>query len=141
MIDKLIDWAVRNRITVLLATLALVIGGVTAARSLRVDAFPDLTNVQVQVLIEAPGLSPMEVERLATFPVEVSLNGLPRVTDIRSTTKYAFAIITVVFEDGTDINFARTLVAPASGPSDASVPGGSWSRTPCKRSLTSVRAK
>ena len=111
MIERLIDWGVRNRIAVLLGTLALIAAGVAAARSLRVDAFPDLTNVQVQVLIEAPGLSPLEVERLATFPVEVSLNGIPRVTEIRSTSKYAFGTITAVFEDGTDINFARTLVA------------------------------
>lgn len=111
MIERLIDWAVRNRVLVLLGVAALIGGGIWALRSLRVDAFPDLTNVQVQVLAEAPGLSPMEVERLVTFPVEVSLNGLPRVTEIRSTSKYAFGIITVVFDEGTDVYFARTLVA------------------------------
>lgn len=111
MIERLIDWAVRNRALVLLGVAALIGGGVWALRTLRVDAFPDLTNVQVQVLAEAPGLSPMEVERLVTFPLEVSLNGLPRVTEIRSTSKYAFGTITVVFEEGTDIYFARTLVA------------------------------
>ena len=111
MIEKLIDWAVRNRVLVLLGVAALIGGGVWALQSLRVDAFPDLTNVQVQVLAEAPGLSPVEVERLVTFPVEVSLNGLPRVTEIRSTSKYAFGIITVVFEEGTNVYFARTLVA------------------------------
>ncbi|MEQ9398928.1 MAG: CusA/CzcA family heavy metal efflux RND transporter [Longimicrobiales bacterium] len=111
MIERLIGWAVRNRTMVLLGVAALIGGGVWALRTLRVDAFPDLTNVQVQVLAEAPGLSPMEVERLVTFPLEVSLNGLPRVTEIRSTSKYAFGTITVVFEEGTDIYFARTLVA------------------------------
>lgn len=111
MIEKLIDWAVRSRVLVLLGVAALIGGGVWALRTLRVDAFPDLTNVQVQVLAEAPGLSPVEVERLVTFPVEVSMNGLPRVTEIRSTSKYAFGIVTVVFEEGTDIYFARTLVA------------------------------
>lgn len=90
---------------------ALVGGGVWALRTLRVDAFPDLTDVQVQVLVEAPGLSPVEVERLASFPIEVALNGIPRVTLVRSISKYAFAAITVVFEDGVDLYFARTLVS------------------------------
>lgn len=111
MIDKMIDWAIRNRTLVLLAVAALIGGGVWALRTLRVDAFPDLTNVQVQVLAEAPGLSAVEVERLVTFPVEVSLNGMPRVTEIRSTSKHAFAIITVVFEEGTDLFFARNLMS------------------------------
>lgn len=111
MIDKLIEWAVRNRVLVVLLVLAMVGGGIWAARTLRVDAFPDLTNVQVQVLVEAPGLSPVEVERLVAFPVEVALSGLPRVEQIRSTSKYAFAMITIVFEDGVDLYFARTLVA------------------------------
>ena len=111
MIDALIGWSVHRRAAVLLIVTAVAAGGVLALRSLRIDAFPDLTNVQVQVLAEAAGLSPVEVERLVSFPIEVSLNGLPRVTQIRSTSKYAFAIITVVFEDGTDLYFARTLVS------------------------------
>ena len=111
MIEKLIDWAVRNRVLVLVGVLALIAGGVAAFRTLRVDAFPDLTNVQVQVLVEAPGLSPVEVERLVSFPVEVAMNGLPRVAEVRSTSKYAFAIVTVVFDDGVDVYFARTLVS------------------------------
>ena len=111
MIDRLIQWAVKNRWTVLLLIAALIGGGLWALRTLRIDAFPDLTNVQVQVLAEAPGLSPMEVERLVAFPIEVSMNGLPRVTEIRSTSKYGFAIATIVFEDGTDLYFARTLVS------------------------------
>ena len=111
MIDRLIQWAVKNRWTVLLIVGALIGGGLWALRTLRIDAFPDLTNVQVQVLAEAPGLSPMEVERLVAFPIEVSMNGLPRVTEIRSTSKYGFAIATIVFEDGTDLYFARTLVS------------------------------
>ncbi len=111
MIDRLIDWAIWHRWTVLLLVAGLVAAGTWAFRTLRIDAFPDLTNKQVQVLVEAPGLSPMEVERLVTFPIEVALNGLPRVTQIRSTSKYAFGIITVVFDDGVDLYFARTLVS------------------------------
>ena len=111
MIESLIGWAIRQRWTVLALVAALVGVGVWSFRTLRVDAFPDLTNQQVQVLVEAPGLAPAEVERLVTFPIEVALNGLPKVTDIRSTSKYAFAIITVVFEDAVDLYFARTLIS------------------------------
>ena len=111
MINRLIAWAVNSRWTVLGLVAALIGGGIWALRTLRVDAFPDLTNVQVQILAEAPGLAPLEVERLVAFPLEVSMNGLPRVTEIRSTSKYGFAIATVVFEEGTDLYFARTLVA------------------------------
>ncbi len=111
MINRIIEWAVRSRAAVLFGVLALVAVGLWAMRTMRVDAFPDLTDVQVQVLVEAPGLSPVEVERLATTPIEVALNGLPRVTQVRSLSKYAFAAITVVFEDDVDLYFARTLVA------------------------------
>lgn len=110
MIDKLIAWAVRARVAVLLLVAALVGGGVWAFRTLRVDAFPDLTNVQTTVLAEVPGLSPVEVERLVTFPIEVAVNGLPGVEEVRSISKYGFSQVTIVFEDGTDIYFARALV-------------------------------
>lgn len=110
MIDKLIGWALRFRILVLLLVCALIGAGIWAFRTLRVDAFPDLTNVQVAVLAEAPGLSPVEVERLVAFPLEVAVNGLAGVEEVRSISKYGFAQVTVVFEDGTDIFFARTLV-------------------------------
>ena len=111
MIERLIEWAVRFRVAVLLLVAALIGSGLWAIRTLRVDAFPDLTNVQVAVLVEAAGLSPVEVERLVAFPIEVAVNGLPRVEEVRSISKYGFAQITVVFEDGVDIYFARTLVS------------------------------
>ena len=111
MIERIIQWAVNNRWTVLLLVGALVAGGLWAVRTLRIDAFPDLTDVQVQVLVEAPGLSPLEVERLVALPIEVAMNGLPRVTEIRSTSKYGFAIATIVFDEGADLYFARTLVS------------------------------
>ena len=111
MIDRLIALSVRYRVAVLLVLVALAAAGTWAFRTLRVDAFPDLTNVQVTVLVEAPGLSPVEVERLVTFPIEVAVNGVPRVEQVRSISKYGFAQVTVVFEDGTDIYFARTLIA------------------------------
>lgn len=111
MINRLIAWAVRSRTTVMFMVLGLIGLGIWSLRTLRVDAFPDLTDVQVQVLVEAPGLSPVEVERMATAPIEVALSGLPRVMQVRSVSKYAFAAVTVVFEDDVDLYFARTLVA------------------------------
>ena len=83
MINRLIAWAVRRRTLVLSLVAVLVVAGLWALRTLRVEALPDLTDVQVQVLVEAPGLSPVEVERLVAFPVEVAMNGLPRVTQVR----------------------------------------------------------
>ncbi|MDQ3136375.1 MAG: CusA/CzcA family heavy metal efflux RND transporter, partial [Gemmatimonadota bacterium] len=110
MIEQFVAWAIRNRWTVVALVAALVGGGLWALRTLRVEALPDLTDVQVQVLVEVPGLSPLEVERLVAYPIEVAMNGLPRVQQVRSLSKYAFAAVTVVFEDGVDIYFARTLV-------------------------------
>ncbi len=111
MINRFIHWAVRHRALVVFLIAALVAAGTWAIRTLRVDAFPDLSNVQVEVLAEAPGLAPVDVERLVTYPIETSLNGLPRVSQVRSLSRYGLAVITVVFEDGTDDYFARTLVA------------------------------
>ena len=124
MIEKLVAWAIARRSTVLVLGLALLGGGLWALRTMRVDAFPDLTDVQVQVLVDAPGLAPLEVERLVTFPIEVELNGLPQVTQVRSVSKYAFAGITVVFEDGVDLYFARSLVAQRLQAAQAGLPPG-----------------
>lgn len=111
LINRLIAWSMRQRVAVLLMVLGVIGGGLWALNTLRVDAFPDLTDVQVQVLIEAPGLSPVEVERLTTFPIEVAMNGLPDVTMVRSVSKYGFAAVTIVFEDNINIQAARTLVS------------------------------
>ena len=110
MTERLIAWAVRNRMIVLAAVVITIGGGLWALRTLSVEALPDLTDVQVQVLVEAPGLSPVEVERLVAAPIEVAMSGLPGVTQARSISKYGFAAVTIVFRDGTDIYFARSLV-------------------------------
>ncbi|MBM2841679.1 MAG: Heavy metal efflux pump CzcA [Bacteroidetes bacterium] len=110
MIDRLIIFAVRQRFLVLLFT-ALVVGvGVFAVLKIPIDAFPDVTNIQVQVISNAPGLSPVEVERLVTFPIEVTMGGLPGVSQVRSVSKFGLSLITIMFEDNVDIYFARQLV-------------------------------
>ena len=110
MTERLIAWAVRNRMAVLALVAITIASGFWALRTLSVEALPDLTDVQVQVLVEAPGLSPVEVERLVAAPIEVAMAGLPAVTQARSISKYGFAAVTIVFRDGTDVYFARSLV-------------------------------
>ena len=110
MLNRCVDWAVENRLVVLL--LLLVTLGVIGAQlpRLKLDAFPDVTNVQVQVNTEAPGLAAEEVEQLITYPIEAVMYALPQVSEVRSISKTGLSIVTVVFEDGTDIYFARQLV-------------------------------
>ncbi len=111
MIGAVVAACVRHRWAVVLATLLLSLLGVRAWRALPVDAVPDVTNVQVQVLTAAPGLSPLEVEALVTRPVELTLAGLPRTTLVRSVSRSGVSAVTVVFEDDFPIGAARSLVA------------------------------
>lgn len=110
MINALIRFALVQRLMILLLALGLSGAGIWAFRTLPIDAFPDISAPQVQVIIKAPGLSPTEVESRITFPIEVEMQGLPRQTVLRSTTKYALSIIVIDFEDGTDIYWARQQV-------------------------------
>lgn len=110
MINALIRFSVSQRLLVLLMVGILIGAGVYSLRSLPIDAVPDVTNVQVQVLTAAPSLAPLEVERQITFPVEVAMSGLPRIDEIRSVSKFGLSAVTVVFEEGVDIYFARQLI-------------------------------
>ncbi|NKE73520.1 efflux RND transporter permease subunit [Candidatus Manganitrophus noduliformans] len=110
MIDRLIESALRQRIVILVGALLLVVLGLYAFRVLPIDAFPDVTNIQVQVITEAPGRSPIEVEQLFTYPIEVQMTGLPKLSELRSLSKFGLSVVTVVFEDNVDLYFARQLV-------------------------------
>ncbi|QEL14071.1 efflux RND transporter permease subunit [Limnoglobus roseus] len=110
MLTAVIDFALANRFLVFLGTLLLLAGGVFAAGRLPVDAVPDVTNVQVQVMTTAPALGPLEVEQAVTVPVEASMSGLPRVEEVRSVSQFGLSVVTVVFEEGTDIFWARQQV-------------------------------
>ena len=110
MINKLIETALLQRFFVILLALVLIGYGVYSTLRLNVDAFPDVTNIQVQINTEAPGLAAVEVEQLITFPIESVMNGLPDITDVRSISKTGLSVVTVVFEDSVDTYFSRQLV-------------------------------
>jgi cobalt-zinc-cadmium resistance protein CzcA len=110
MIDRLIRFSVAHRSLVLMLTTLLAGAGLYSAIRLPIDAVPDVTNTQVQVLTSVPSLAPLEIERQITFPVEVALGGMPGVTELRSVSKFGLSAVTVVFEDATNIYFARQLV-------------------------------
>ncbi len=110
MIEALIRAALKQRIVVVVVALGLVVAGIDGLRRIAVDAFPDVTNIQVQIAAEAPGRSPVEVERFVTVPLEIAMTGLPGLTEMRSVNRNALSQITLVFTDDTDVYFARQLV-------------------------------
>jgi cobalt-zinc-cadmium resistance protein CzcA len=110
MFDRIIRFAIEHRWLVLLAVLAVAGIGVYSYTKLPIDAVPDITNVQVQINTSAPGYSPLETEQRITYPVETVMAGLPRLMQTRSLSRYGLSQVTVIFEDGTDIYFARQLV-------------------------------
>ena len=110
MIASMIRAALSQRLVVVVLALVVCGFGLRAAMKLSVDAFPDVTNVQVQVATEAPGRSPEEIERFVTVPLEIAMTGLPGITEMRSLNKSGLSIITLVFTDATDVYFARQLV-------------------------------
>jgi cobalt-zinc-cadmium resistance protein CzcA len=124
MINQILTFSVRQRMLVLLGTLMLVGFGVLALNRIPIDAFPDVTNVQVQVLASAGGMSPPEMEKLVTRPLEWAFAGLPRQTEIRSVSKIGLSLITVAFEDGVDDYFARQLVSERLQSARSSLPEG-----------------
>lgn len=110
MFNKIIDWSVNNRLLILIALLASIVCAIMVIPKLNLDAFPDVTNVQVAVNTEAPGLAAEEVEQLITYPIEAVMYALPDVEQVRSISKTGLSGVTVVFKEGTDIYFARQLV-------------------------------
>jgi len=110
MINKIIDLSVRNRFLVVLLLIVITAASVVTIPKLNLDAFPDVTNVQVAVNTEAPGLAAQEVEQLITYPIEAVMYALPDVEQVRSVSKTGLSGVTVVFKEGTDIYFARQLV-------------------------------
>ena len=124
MIDAIIQRALAQRFLVILGALGLLAFGIWSTLKLNLDAFPDVTNIQVPVNTQAPGLAAVEMERLITFPVESVMNGLPGVTQVRSVSKTGLSVVTVVFEDSTDSYFARQLVLERLQVAKERIPNG-----------------
>ena len=109
-LSAIVGWSLKNRPIVVVLTLLFVAFGVRSALELPIDAVPDVTNTQVQIITSAPALSPVEVEQYVTVPVERAMAGIPRTSEVRSVSKYGLSVVTIAFEDGTNIYFARQLV-------------------------------
>ncbi|HEB83231.1 MAG TPA: efflux RND transporter permease subunit [Gammaproteobacteria bacterium] len=124
MLNKIIEIAVCSRLLVVLALIAVMFGGMLILPKLNLDAFPDVTNVQVTVNTEAPGLAAEEVEQLITFPIEAVMYALPDVEEVRSISKTGLSVVTVVFREGTDIYFARQLVFERLQAAKEQIPAG-----------------
>src|SRR5262249_18664407 len=123
-LESIVRSALKQRIVVVVLA-AIGLGfGVNATRKLSVDAFPDVTNIQVQVATEVPGRSPDEVERIVTVPVEIGMTGLPGMTEMRSQNEPGLSIITLVFTDKTPQYFARQLVSERLGEIRSRMPPG-----------------
>ncbi len=110
MLTRILEWSLRHRLAVLAGWGAIAVAGVLSALRLPIDAFPDTTPVMVQVNATAPALSPLEIERQITRPVESAISGLPHLREVRSVSKFGFSQVTVTFEDGTDIYLGRQVV-------------------------------
>ena len=124
MIDKLIQYSIARRWLVMFFVLIISALGVWNYQNLPIDAVPDITNVQVQINTEAPGYSPLEVEQRITYLVELAITGLPYVESTRSLSRYALSQVTVVFEKGTDIYFARNLINERLQQAKSDMPSG-----------------
>ena len=124
MIDRILEFSLKNRLLVVILSIAVMGGGLIALSKLAIDAFPDVSPVLVQVITESPGLAPEEVEKLITYPVEVAMNGLPGVDHTKSISAFGISQISVYFEDDVDIYFARQLVLERLGQAAEEIPPG-----------------
>ena len=115
MLNWIIDVSLRHRLAVILGAVLLAGAGVVALLGLDIDAFPDTTPVQVQINTNAPALGPAAVEQQITFPIEQALGGMPRLTAMRSVSKFGVSQVVVLFEEGTDVHAARNMVAQRLG--------------------------
>ncbi len=124
MLVRLVDWSLDNRPLVLILATLLVFGGGYALTQLPIDAVPDVTNVQVQVLTKAPALGPAEMEQFVTYPIEAAMNGLPDLVEIRSVSRYGLSAVTIVFKDHVNIYFARQIVNERLSQAREAIPPG-----------------
>ncbi len=125
MLNSIISFSIRNKIIIGLLTLALVIWGSYSLTQLPIDAVPDITNNQVQVLTVSPSLAAPEIERLVTFPVEQTMATIPGIVEMRSFSRFGLSVVTIVFTDQTDVYWARQQVNERLSLAKNSIPPGS----------------
>ena len=133
MLNHLISFSLKHRWLVLVAVMGLGALGLYNYYQLPIDAVPDITNIQVQINTEAPGYSPLEAEQRITFPIETAMAGIPRMDYTRSISRYGLSQVTVVFEDGTDIYWARQLIGERIAEVKERLPRGIEPRMVSKR--------
>ncbi len=124
MIDRLISFSLSQRFITLALVLGLISAGVYSLVTIPIDAFPDLTNNQVTVITESPGMAAGEVEAQITFPIEGAMLGLPRTEEVRSISKFGLSLVTIVFADGVNTYFARQLINERLNEAKSRIPGG-----------------
>ena len=124
MLEKIISYTLQRKGIVILLSLLIITFGLYSYVRLPIDAFPDVTNIQVEVVSRADGLSAIEIERNVTYPIEMAMRGLPDIEQLRSVTKFGLSIVTIVFKDNVDIYFARQLVFERLAEAREKVPKG-----------------
>ncbi|GAA3581727.1 CusA/CzcA family heavy metal efflux RND transporter [Snuella lapsa] len=124
MINKLIEFSINNKFVIALFTLALVIGGIYSVKQVPIDAVPDITNNQVQIITQAPNLGTEDIEQFVTYPIEVAVANLPEVTEIRSVSRFGLSVVTIVFSDDLDTYLPRQLVSEKLSEIKANIPEG-----------------
>lgn len=124
MFEKIIKFSLENKLLVLISVLALIIGGVYSAVKIPLDAVPDITNNQVQIVSTAPTLAPQEMEQLITYPLEAAMTNIPDVTEVRSISRYGLSVITIVFEEYVPVMLARQYVQEQLNIAKAALPLG-----------------
>src|SRR5512145_2695988 len=124
MLEKIIAYSLKQKGMVIFLSLLIIAFGSYSYWKLPIDAFPDVTNIQVEVVSHADGLSAIEIERNVTYPIEMAMRGLPDIEQLRSVTKFGLSIVTIVFKDNVDIYFARQLVFERLAEAREKVPKG-----------------
>ncbi|MBK8644819.1 MAG: CusA/CzcA family heavy metal efflux RND transporter [Saprospiraceae bacterium] len=124
MLDNIIAFSIKNKFIISLMTLSLIIWGVWSATKLPIDAVPDITNNQVQIITVCPTLAGQEVEQLVTYPIEQSIANIPDLEELRSISRFGLSVITVVFDDKVDIYFARQLINERLKEAESKIPKG-----------------
>ena len=124
MINKIIDFSINNKFIIGLLTLTIVGAGIWSMTQVPIDAVPDITNNQVQVITQAPNLGTEDIEQIITYPVEVAMSNLPNVEEIRSISRFGLSVVTIVFDDDMGTYLPRQLVAEKLNDIKGQIPEG-----------------